>query len=278
MIKSNFYTTLFLPNLKKTIKIKEINNFYYIDILKFIQNNNINDLLLFLDQVIADNCNADINTLSNLDKFCILLEMRSISIGNTIEFYVENTHIKYNLFDICKNIQDLKLEDENIVIGDLNFRLGMPQKFITDSEDNVIEKCILQINDLNLKTLPETDLNDLIKMIPASLYNDIKQYIIKNTEYIESKNIFNIDVVDTFKDFKINPFNNSLIEFLKTIYNDNLMNFYELQFNLITKMNISYDHFMSMTFNEARMYVVMQNKEIKKQEEAQKKSQGNLPL
>jgi len=278
MIKSNFYTTLFLPNLKKTIKIKEINNFYYIDILKFIQNNNINDLLLFLDQVIADNCDADINTLSNLDKFCILLEMRSISIGNTIEFYVENTHIKYNLFDICKNIQDLKLEDENIVIGDLNFRLGMPQKFITDSEDNVIEKCILQINDLNLKTLPETDLNDLIKMIPASLYNDIKQYIIKNTEYIESKNIFNIDVVDTFKDFKINPFNNSLIEFLKTIYNDNLMNFYELQFNLITKMNISYDHFMSMTFNEARMYVVMQNKEIKKQEEAQKKSQGNLPL
>ena len=278
MIKSNFYTTLFLPNLKKTIKIKEINNFYYIDILKFIQNNNINDLLLFLDQVIADNCDADINTLSNLDKFCILLEMRSISIGNTIEFYVENTHIKYNLFDICKNIQDLKLEDENIVIGDLNFRLGMPQKFITDSEDNVIEKCILQINDLNLKSLPETDLNDLIKMIPASLYNDIKQFVIKNTEYIESKNIFNIDVVDTFKDFKINPFNNSLIEFLKTIYNDNLMNFYELQFNLITKMNISYDHFMSMTFNEARMYVVMQNKEIKKQEEAQKKSQGNLPL
>ena len=56
------------------------------------------------------------------------------------------------------------------------------------------------------------------------------------------------------------------------------MNFYELQFNLITKMNISYDHFMSMTFNESRMYVAMQNKDTKKQEEAQKKSQSNLPL
>ena len=67
-------------------------------------------------------------------------------------------------------------------------------------------------------------------------------------------------------------------EFIKAIYNDNLMNFYELQFNLITKMNISYDHFMSMTFNESRMYVAMQNKDTKKQEEAQKKSQGNLPL
>ncbi len=118
----------------------------------------------------------------------------------------------------------------------------------------------------------------MYKIIPASVYTDIKQFIINNTNYIEEKNIFNTELLDTLKDFKINPFNNSLIEFIKAIYNDNLMNFYELQFNLITKMNISYDHFMSMTFNESRMYVAMQNKDTKKQEEAQKKSQGNLPL
>jgi hypothetical protein len=278
MIKSNFYTTLFLPSLKKNIKIKEINNYYYIDILKFIQNNSLFDLVNYFDHVISENTDSEIKNLSNLDKFCILLEMRSISLGNIIEFYIDNTHVKYNLFDICKNIQNLNLKNETISIGDLIFELSLPKKFILDANEDIIQKCILKINDLDCNLISEDEKDALYKMIPASVYTDIKQFIINNTNYIEEKNIFNTELLDTLKDFKINPFNNSLIEFIKAIYNDNLMNFYELQFNLITKMNISYDHFMSMTFNESRMYVAMQNKDTKKQEEAQKKSQGNLPL
>jgi hypothetical protein len=103
---------------------------------------------------------------------------------------------------------------------------------------------------------------------------DIKDFIEYNNSYFDSLQLFDLGSLTEGSDFKLNPFNRSLIEFLKTIYSDNLMHFYELQFNLITKMNVSYEHFMSMTFNEARMYIAMQNAENKKQEEEQKKSQG----
>lgn len=278
MIKSNFYTTLELPDLKKKIKIKEISNYFYIDILKFTQNNNLIDLIDFFDDIISANTDANIADLSNLDKFCILIEMRSVSIGNIIEFFIDNKNIKYNLSDICTKIQNLKFENIIIHLDNLNFEIGIPRSFIIPNNNDIIQQCIIKINDVNLDSFTESDKESLFKLIPASIYNDIKSFIINNTEYIEQQNIFNISVVDTFKDFKINPFNNSLIEFLKNIYSDNLMNFYEMQFNLITKLNISYDHFMSMTFNEARMYIAMQNKEVKKQEEAEKKAQGKLSL
>lgn len=278
MIKSNFYTTLELPNLKKKVKIKEINNFYYIDILKFVQNNNLIDLIDFFDVIISENTDANIEELTNLDKFYILIEMRSVSIGNIIEFFIDNKNIKYNLSDICNKIQNLKFDNTIIKLNDLNFELGIPKNFILPDYNDIIQQCILKINDVNLDKFTEPEKESLFKLLPASIYNHIKTFIINNTNYIEQQNIFNITVVDAFKDFKINPFNNSLIEFLKNIYSDNLMNFYEMQFNLITKLNISYDHFMSMTFNEARMYIAMQNKEVKKQEEAEKKAQGKLSL
>jgi hypothetical protein len=278
MIKSNFYTTLDLPSLDKKIKIKEINNCYYIDILKFIQNSNLEELINFFDLIISENTDADINALTNLDKFCILIEMRSVSIGNIIEFSIDNKNIKYNLSDICTKIQNLKNINKTIKIDNLNFELGIPKKLIIPNYNDIIQSCIKKINDIDLDTFTNIEKESLYKMIPAHIYNDIKNFIIENTEYIESQNIFNLSIVESFKDFKINPFNNSLIELLKNIYSDNLMNFYDLQFNLITKLHISYDHFMSMTYNEARMYVAMQNKEIKKQEEAEKKSQGKLSL
>ena len=278
MKKSNFYTTLFLPVSQKFVKIKEINNFYYLDILKFLQNNSYNDLLSFFDQCINDLTDISPSDLPNLDKLCILLEMRSASIGNVIEFFAENTQIKYNLFDICKNIQNLKIDYNEINIGNLKFKIGIPNNFLLDSNDDIFLKCILKINDLDLNYLTDHEKISLYESIPASIYNDIKEYILKYISYIEDKNIFNIDILESFKNFKLNPFNNSLFEFIKTIYNDNLKNFYELQFNLITKLNISYDHFMSMTFNEARMYVALQNNEIKKQEEAQKKTNSNFSL
>jgi hypothetical protein len=278
MIKSNFYTTLYLPGCKKNIRVNEINNFYYLDILKFIQNNDISDLNHFLDKVIKENTDADINELSNVDKFCILVEMRSISIGNIIEFFIDNTHIKYNLSDICKNIQNLELKSTEIEFCGIPIIIDMPRNFIFNENEDILFQCITTVGDLNLNIVNESEKKLIYSALPAHVYSDIKKFITDTSDFFDQKNIFSILNIDSFKNFKLNPFNTTFIEFLKSIYNDSLTNFYDLQFSLITKLNISYEHFMSMTFNESRMYVALQNKEIKKQEESQKKSGGNLAL
>ena len=133
MIKSNFYTTLFLPGCKKNIRIKEINNYYYLDIIKYIQNNDINDINYFLDYIITENTDANISELYSIDKFCILIEMRSISIGNTIEFVINNTHIKYNLSDLCKDIQILNLKSSIVDLHGLEISVNMPKNLIINT-------------------------------------------------------------------------------------------------------------------------------------------------
>jgi hypothetical protein len=54
------------------------------------------------------------------------------------------------------------------------------------------------------------------------------------------------------------------------------MNFYELQFVLFTKMNITYEHFLKMSPNECKLFINFYNEDMKRQQEAQEKeSSGN---
>jgi hypothetical protein len=274
MIKSNFYTSIRLPCLNNFVKIKEINNHEYLDILKFIENNSESELVDFFNFLIDKNTNVESKKISNIDKLCILLEMRSISIGNIIEFMIKNVHTKYSLSDINKNIQSLIINNTKKNFSGIDILFDIPNNFIINESDDIIINCISKIEDISLKELHEAEKHKLYNSLPASIYVDIKDFIEYNNSYFDSLQLFDLGSLTEGSDFKLNPFNRSLIEFLKTIYSDNLMHFYELQFNLITKMNVSYEHFMSMTFNEARMYIAMQNAENKKQEEEQKKSQG----
>jgi hypothetical protein len=154
----------------------------------------------------------------------------------------------------------------------------MPKNLIINENEDIVFHCIDNINGINVNTITPHEKKLIFDTLPACIYNDIKKYIIETTDFFDKGNIFTIATFDLLKNFKLNPFNTSFIEFIKSIYSDNLTNFYDLQFNLITKLNLSYEHFMSMTFNESRMYVALQNKEIKKQEEAQKNSGGNTRL
>lgn len=271
MINSNFYTTIKLPCLNNFVKVKEINNHDYLDILKFIENNSEPELIDFFDILIDKNTNVKSGKITNIDKLCILLEMRTISIGNIIEFKFDNAHYKYDLTETNKKIQELSYENIIKDLSNIKFEFSLPKHFIISKTDDIIFNCISKVDNIYTNSLSIKEKDLLYKSLPASLYNSIKDFIYNYKNYFENLNFFQLASLFG-EDFKLNPFNRSLIEFLKIIFSDNLMYFYELQFNLITKLNITYDHFMSMTFNEARMYIAMQNKEVKKQEEAQKKS------
>jgi hypothetical protein len=79
------------------------------------------------------------------------------------------------------------------------------------------------------------------------------------------------------EEVSINCYDSTLFLFLKSIFKDDLMNFYELQFNMMTKMNVSNEHFMSLTPNECKLFVKFYNEEKKKEEEAQSKQQSSSP-
>ena len=87
---NNFYCRIFVPSTGTYEYFKEINFVASKSISKFIQNNDLKGLALFLQTVVRDNCyNKDVN-FNILDLLSILCQLRSYCYGNVITFNLKN--------------------------------------------------------------------------------------------------------------------------------------------------------------------------------------------
>ena len=82
-----FSSKLDLPILKEEIRYTHLNNSNYLDILKFISNNDDNGLLNYFNYILTSNiCDKSlIYRLSNIEKFIILLDLRSKLLGDKLQ-------------------------------------------------------------------------------------------------------------------------------------------------------------------------------------------------
>lgn len=90
----SFAYSVWLPSLKKEVLFKEINTSQQKALLKSMINSPISnsEFIYALKQIIQENCVDDkinINQLTILDKLFIAIMMRSVSIGNTLEFEIK---------------------------------------------------------------------------------------------------------------------------------------------------------------------------------------------
>lgn len=275
MLTSNFKISFNLPFSKKKISLREISNFYYLDLLKYLENNNSYDIEYYFNFLITELTNIDATDLSNIDKFYILLELRALSLGSNIDLLQENTNFKINIDNILTKLTDLNLSNKHFYADNIKYELSIPKNLYFDESIDIYHATIAKIDEFNMSHMHDID---LASMLPANIFTYIKNYVINTKNLLDNYSILDKKMYSSIEEWPLNVYNNSLFDFLKLIYHDNLMNFYEMQFNLITKMHISYDHFMSMTFNESKLFINLQNKEIKKQEEAEKKKNSGYPL
>lgn len=276
-----FYSSIELPVLKKTVKFNHINNKHYFEILKFITNNDDEGLNEYfewlLTELIIDKEN--IKHLTNLEKFLIFLDLRSACLGDIIQLTTSTngkvdillSSIKNNIINKTKELELCRISNSD----GIQTKLCIPNSFIIDSIDKIYKDIIkwIKIDDeeINFFYLTDSESDNIIKNIPASVTNEILNFI-KINEEINKINIITENNKIGLSGIQLSVFDKSMFLFLKSIFNDNLLNFYEVQYALITKMNISYEHFLQMNMNEARIFINLYNKEMKKQQEENSKS------
>lgn len=280
-----FTTKIYLPILKQTIRFKNLNNSHYFNILKFITNNDeegLNDYFenLILDLIIDKSIFSD---LSNLEKFLILLEMRSSSVGDSLQITGNNSSkIDLSIISIKNTIQN-KVNELNLTKNlkcnnNYNVFLSIPKTFLIDDIDKmyteIIDKIEIQDETLKFFNLTSTEKELIINNIPATISVDILSFIKKIQSSIGDINIITGNEKFGLETIKLSVFDKTMFLFLKSIFTDDLYNYYELQYSLSNKMNVSYDHFMKMSPNECKLFINFYNKEMKKQEEAQQKQGG----
>ena len=280
-----FTSKIYLPVIKQTIRFRNLNNSHYFDILKFITNNDEEGLNDYFENLILDLIidKSIFPNLSNLEKFLILLEMRSSSVGDSLQITGTNSSkIDLSIISIKNTIQNKvdKLDlIKNLKCGtNYNVFLSIPKMFLIDDIDKMYTEIIdkIEIHDETLKffNLTSTEKELIINNIPATISGNILTYI-KNIQYsIGEINIITGNEKFGLETIKLSVFDKTMFLFLKSIFTDDLYNYYELQYSLSNKMNVSYDHFMKMSPNECKLFINFYNKEMKKQEEAQQKQGG----
>lgn len=283
-----FTSKIYLPILKQNIRFRSLNNSHYFDLLKFITNNDDDGLNDYFEDLIKELIvdKTLYAKLSNVEKFLVLLDLRSTSVGDSLQITgTQASKIDLSLNSIKKSIQD-KISNLNIIKtikSELGYSivLSIPKQFFIDNIDKmyteIIDKIEVDGEILDFFNLTSLEKELIINSIPATLSNNILTFIKNIQESIGEVNIITGNTKFGLETIKLSVFDKTMFMFLKSIFTDDLYNYYELQYNLSNKMNVSYDHFMRMTPNECKLFINFYNKEMKKQEEAQQKQGGSMP-
>lgn len=281
-----FSSKLFLPVLKEEIRYLNLNNHNYLDILKFITNNDDEGLIDYFDNILQEKI-LDKNLVSKLsviEKFLILLDLRSILLGDKLQLInKENINIDLSISSIrdnlIKNINNIELI-KYIDYNNIQLCLSTPKSFDVENIDKIYKEIIDKIKideeiiDFYLLTEEEKDV--IINNLPANLAQELLEYIefcqdiSQNIDIIKGNDRIGLDSVP------LRFFDKTLFYFLKNTFGNDLMGFYELQFNMMSKLNVSSDNFMKMSPAECKIFIQFYNQDMKRQEDAQKSS-GSMP-
>lgn len=267
-----------LPAVRRRVCYTEFNNLHHFNVIKYMSTNDDNVIEDMFNDIIHDLTGEDALKMFAVDKFCLLLDIRSVALGDKIEFKT-NSQVKasFNLSSILHNVRNIIENTQlshDVHVGDVVLTTSVPRRIQTSNVDDLVHNSIYTIQDDNnvyyFDDMSSKEQQALLSSLPADVLNKVieninkNQAVIKDTFLIKENTDIGIDA------FPFGLYDNSLFAFLKSIYSEDLMGFYELQYSLITKLHISYDHFMQMTPNECRVFINIHNKEMKKQEDAQK--------
>ena len=267
-----------LPASKQRVKYTEFNNSHHFNTIKYMSTNDDVVIEDMFNNIIHDLTHEDATKMFAVDKFCLLLDIRSVALGDKIEFKT-NTHVKasFNLSGILNTIRSI-IEPAQLThdvhVGDVVISTSIPRRLQTSNVDDLVHNSIYTIQDGNViyyfDDMSSKEQQALLASLPADVLNKVIENINKNQEIIKDSYLVRANASIGIEALPFGLYDNSLFAFLKSIYSEDLMGFYELQYSLITKLHISYDHFMQMTPNECRLFINIHNKEMKKQEDAQK--------
>ena len=303
-MKRQFSCELYAPSLKKNLRFNELPLKYLKNIIKYIENRDNTGLCEYFTELLDSLCvDGDTSDLDRIDKFCILLALRIISVGPTIEmkFKCKSTGNEFNykldLFKILQTIADMDtLYDDKTVIIDKNIsiELGFPAKLSYELNDEVIFECLSRVNikdkTFNIKALHGPERENILSLLPSSISKDIINFVIEKQKMLNS--IIFLDVKSPFDPdsdvitLHFDGINDAILEFIKAVYKMNINEIYELVYFLTTKLKFSGDYIEnSLTFAESIIYLNKfkkemedRQKEYKKQQMGAQSSSSGMPL
>jgi hypothetical protein len=286
----SFKIKIYLPTIQKYIFVKQFNNLTYKTLLKHLANKNAETFNDYINNLLAEHCDYDTSQLNFIDKFVILLNLRCISIGDTLSHTIQKEvskyNLKYNIYDVIKNITDKGFIKSNKIIHYKNCSIKMcvPKNLFIDIQEpgNFIDYITIGEKIFKLDDLTENDKTEAINLLPGNilyeLYDEI-QIITTSINKIELTK-FKVDV-DSTELHTLNLYldKDNMFSILNIFFNELLTNLFIKQFILSKEYHVSCEYFDSLPPIESEiMYNFHKEIEQKMNEENRPSNKGpNIP-
>lgn len=279
-----FKFKIFLPSKQKYYKFREFNNFEYLNVVKAITNDDNEQLYGMLKDIIkfTSHDKNDLDTLTKVDKFCVLLNLYILCVSDTLELRSGKQDagmgkIKVSLYDILDKVTNFEFEyTKNIKINkNVSLTLTTPADLYTDDPEDIIVNCIKDVRIMG-KTHSFNDLTTKQKhQALESISSDVTTKLISSMKEVNDQ--YQLDVLkygeSEDKIITLNIYNNSMYELLKIIYNTNLQTQYYYRYFAAKHMKFNNEYVENITPAELQTYVKFFQKEQDEIEEQRKKAQ-----
>jgi hypothetical protein len=260
-----YYTILKLPNIDHKIRISPITNEIFFNICKFIEENNDEDITVFIDEVLIELIQDTniFNKLTRVDKCIILTKLYEQYIDPNITLYCshkENSDIRnvnVESASIFKKIQDLSVGYfKTIRYNNIEIEISAPSKLFCKSYDEImismIHRVVYDGEEYYFSSFSDFDKDKFLESINIDLFK-ICTDVIKSNDTTLSL----IDIPDDFEyeNIYISYFNNSLYSLIKSLFSFDVKYLYENSYVFCKAMGSSYDHFKQITPHEFNQFI-----------------------
>lgn len=277
----SFLCKVLIPSTGKYDYFREIDFLTSKTISKYIKNNDVIGFSKCVENIVNTNA-VEPKNYHVLDMLAILCQLRSYCYGDTVKLEGRNENgspvvYKHNINRILNASSLIKeCDDQYVYKKNLELCVGLPQNFLPDENFDVISRNIRSLKIANdniiFSELAQYDKERILQNLDASFSGEIIKFTQKITKLFENTYLFEDMDIKDFKNIKLNPYNESIIHYLVSIFNYDLMSIYELEYILIRRLRFSLSDLKNMTIIEAELHLNLYKKELDTIDEMQKKN------
>lgn len=272
-----FTVPVLLPSTN-TVRIPELTNKLYFNILKYTTNGDTEGLSLFFKQLLFKDYKLP-KTLSYIDIIYILIYIRMVYVDPVI--YILNSDgkdIKIELSVFLEKLQNITLQSEDVfTVDNIKVWVGLPTEMHFTNVGDVFLTTIkkIQIDDVLLEfdKLTEQERTQVLNQLPPTITKMLFKHFKSLNEQlgtlfiIEENKAFNITGVE------LNVLSNQLFQFVESIYSQSLSEYFKVMYHFLNKICQDSSFFMNMSPADSMLIFNVYQEEIKEQNEELKKQQ-----
>lgn len=272
---NKFVFNVYLPSIQDYVKVSELQNKEYINILKFNKNKDITGLSCYLEWLVQEKTDTHIH-LHRIDKFCIILTLLMVNIAHQVTLIGscdqtdQEFEVHVDVADVLNQVTNVQYTLPVITHGNIKITMKYPSTIMTT--DPTVQDLVdtLSVDDdvYPVSDMTEQQFNNVIGSLPGKMFKTIIDTV-KNLRdrYAE---ITLLDVYSPYVDdpthtiLTLDLMGNTLFDLICTLLGQDLNGFYEMQFAMMNNYKFPPDYYMNITPSEVKTFYGYMKSDVEK--------------